>query len=247
MPPLQQATFDKRSFSEEPGLADFNQQWSFVIQALNQLLGNQGPTPLANHLNMTGHRVTGVADPQDPGDAVTLGYAQNNFGPSAVQPSLEILGQQIMQSMRRLNDPTQRELFSSFLNSLMSTGPSTNTSTVTFGSVSSGSIPVTISAGIFKQLDGTTVGYSAFNDTIGLPGSGTDYFYYFLNKGVTTLRRDGPYTSDAWQNRLNASRDGGTILAVVAVNSSGGDSVHSAAGGTDPVVTNSGVHLFGRL
>lgn len=246
MPPLPPVTFDKKSFAEPSGIADFNQQWSYIIGAVNGLLGYTGPSKFKNSLDVTGNRVQNVADPIHSGDAVSKSYADANYGSKAIQPNIEILGKQILQSTRRLNDPTQRETYSSFLNALMSTAPSTNSSTVNFGSPSGGTISIAISAGIFSQLDGGSTPYTALNDTVTLPGVGNNFYYYYLPKNSAVLQRDGPYGRDSWLNRLNSNRDGKMIIAVAGVTTSGSLPNSSAAGATDPLATG-GNHIFGRL
>lgn len=81
-------------------------------------------------------------------------------------------------------------------------------------------------------------------------------YFYIRTSGAETLTRVGPYFADTWQNRITTpsggnqvpSIDGSTIIAVVTVNSNGGDYVNSCAGATLPA-QNAGAptRLFGRL
>jgi hypothetical protein len=193
--------------------------------------------------------------------------------------------------------------------------PTSNTSSVTFGSVSGGSVPVTVSAGFHQRLDGSQVPYSGRTDTLSLPtrqqlsslvrasnivtattvgsniltagesiaiipgdptfagvfsvlttgnpftyaqnganatASGTNYvsagsvYYYTLAYGNSALQLQGPFGGDSWSNRSLVSGDGNTIIAVVVLNSSGGDNINSAAGATPPV-NGSAVAVIRRL
>jgi hypothetical protein len=306
--PIQSPVFTKADL-EDDSLPLLNQFLNDVSQKLNALSGHSGPIILHNSLNMNGNPIQNAGVPKGPNDVVNIEYALKNYGASAVAPQLEATGKQILQTTRRLNDQVQRENYSSFLNGVLNTTPTSNTSTVTFGVASGGSVTVAISAGYHQRLDGSTVPYSGYNDTLTLPtsfaltslsrtggivtaitsvsnplvagqnfsipaGSGLSnnsfigtyvvlnvssstqftfqqlgqidatatggvislggVYYYSIVRGQTTLSRTGPFVSDLWTNRVAASNDGQTIIAVAVVNSSGGDTVNSAAGATAP-------------
>jgi hypothetical protein len=318
VPSIPQVTWNKSDF-DDPKLGLFNLQWQNLVAAVDSLLGNTGKATIASHLDVSGNRIQNVGDPVASTDAVSKAYADANYGSAAVRPQLETLGKSVMQSVRRLNDTNQREQNSSFLNSLMSTAPTTNTSNVTFGSPGGGSVPVTISSGFFYRMDGTRVPYPAFNDTVPLPATanistlsrasgvvtavtssansfsagdevhilsgnglsdssfvgsfvittivnsttfkyaqnapnasatggqasnGTVYYYYLQNSKGVLARSSAP--ADTWNNRLSASLDGHTIVAVAVVNGAGGSVTQSGAGATPPAQT-ANVRLFGRL
>ena len=318
--PIPQITFKKSDF-DDPSLGLFNLHWQNLVKAINDILGPAGGTTrLGSHLDISGNRVQNVGDPVNPHDAVSKSYADANYGAEALRPQLDVLGKAVLQSVRRLNDPNQQEQSSSFLNSLMSTAPTTNTSNVSFGSPSGGTVAVNVAAGSFQRMDGNVIPFQAFNDTVTLPtsynistlarsgnvvsvvtavahpfhagdtvniGSGNalsdstfvgtftlltapdnthftyqqfapnanatggvassgGVYYYHLRKNANTLARVGPFGADTWSNRLAASVDGQTIVAVAVVTSSGGDLTQSGAGGTSPGQTRN-VRLFGRL
>lgn len=242
--PLPQIIFGKTDL-EAPGLTLLNQHLSNIVQALNNLQGFAGKTTVNSPYDFSGNKVTGVAEPSDPTDAINKAYADKNYGAAAVQPMLDILGNQVMQSTRRLNDPTQSESYSSFLNGTLNTAPTTNTSTVSFSAPSGGFVPTTVSAGVHQRVDGSTVPYAAYNDSLPVPG-GTAVYYYYLRSMTNTLQREGPFSSDAQTNRLSSNTDGQVLIAVATVNGSGGVTTASAGGATDPSTTG-GNRILGRL
>jgi hypothetical protein len=227
--PLQRVVFKKSDFEAED-LSLFNTQWTNLLQAVTQLSGRSGRARILSSLSLNGNPLTDLADPVNPTDGVSKGYADKNYGPAAIQSMIGSLGDQIMQGARRVNDTGQRESYSSFLNALMSTAPSTNTSIVTF-TPGIGVTTITVSSGIFQQLDGTQIPYATINDVVSNPAS-TAVYYYYLPLGSSTLARIGPVTQDSWAARLAASYDGNQIIAIASLNSSGGISGQSGAGAT---------------
>jgi hypothetical protein len=72
-------------------------------------------------------------------------------------------------------------------------------------------------------------------------------YYYTLAYGQNVLGLvTGNGATDSTSNRVGASIDGATIIAVVVTNSGGGDVVNSAAGAS-PLVTSSNVAIIRRL
>ena len=98
-----------------------------------------------------------------------------------MQTQLDALGKKVLQTTRRLNDTTQRELHSTFLNGVLNTAPTSNSSQVFFNPPSGGTVTLMVSAGAHYRVDGSQVPYAAFNDTVTLP---TSY-------AVSTLTRTG--------------------------------------------------------
>jgi hypothetical protein len=166
--PLQQVTFKKSDFDDE-SLTLFNQQMTNVTAQINRLLGFSGPISFANHVSLGGNRLMQVGDAVDPSDAVSSSFGAAQYGPAALQPQLNALGKYIMQTYRQLGNPNQREPSSSFLNQTQSTPPASNTSIVTYGEVSSSTVPVTVSAGLFQRVDGSVSPYASRTDTLALP------------------------------------------------------------------------------
>ena len=243
--PLQQVTFKKSDFDDD-SLTLFNQQMTNVVQQLNNLLGVNGMTKFANGIDLGGTRLTGLGAAVTDSDAISQSFGNSQYGAAALKPLFEALGKQVFQSYRRLNDKTQREKSSSFLNQLQSTAPAANTSLVSFGTPSAGTIPVTVSAGYFSRVDSSLQPYPARTDTLALPSSGEYYYFYTLSYGQTNLHISAPYTSDTQSNRVEISSDGQAIVAMVVLNGSGGDAANSAGGGTS-AVAGSVVQLLHRL
>lgn len=59
-------------------------------------------------------------------------------------------------------------------------------------------------------------------------------YYYTISKGQTTLNLVPAAGADSWSNRVAASNDGTTLVAVVALDVNGLEIVNSAAGATSP-------------
>lgn len=60
-------------------------------------------------------------------------------------------------------------------------------------------------------------------------------YYYVMNPAIGKVYRVGPFAVDTSQNRINATQDGLSIIAVAVVTGSGGDTANSAAGATSPI------------
>jgi len=303
--PLQQIVLRKEDL-DDPSLALLNQTLTGYTQMINYLLGHAGEITLNSDLNLAGKRLRSVGDPVEVKDAVSHGFAQTQYGPEALRPHFEALGKAVFKSYRRLSDVNQREKYSSFLNAVLNTAPTSNTATVSFGAPGGGTVGVTVSSGQHQRVDGSVVPFASRNDTLSLPTSwnitslvrsggvvtattsatntlvagqnftvvgasdpsfngtfrveqilsGTQFtyiqigpdgssgavgkislggvYYYTLTYGQNVLGLVGPFTDDSWTNRINASQDGTTVIAVAVINSGGGDAINSAAGGTAP-------------
>lgn len=166
--PLSAPIFKKEDLQGD-NLDFFNQFITTVVQAINAQQGSAGPVQLSGHLDLQGNRIMNVGEPASDTDAVSQGAASSQFGAAALQPHLEALGKNVLQTARRLNDRTQRENYSSFLNGLVSTAPTTNTSVVGFGAPVAGTVDVNISAGQHQKVDGSQVNYAGRTDTLSLP------------------------------------------------------------------------------
>ena len=320
MPVPFQAPIFKKEDLQGDDLGFFNQFIANLVNQINAQAGHAGPIQLANHLDLSNNRIMNVAPPVNPTDAVSQAIADAQFGATALQPHLEALGKKVLQTARRINDKVQRENYSSWLNGILNTAPTTNTSQLSFGPIVAGTVDVTVSAGFHQRVDGSRVAYPSRTDTLSIPTSfvivsvvrsgnevicetsaangfvidelvtlagvtdpsfdgsftidniidathfsypqiapdatssgGTvalgGVFYYYLKRDTNTLGlTNNVYgTGDSWTNRLNASFDGQTIIAVAALNgSAGADPTNSAAGATNPIVA-ANVHIFGRL
>jgi hypothetical protein len=148
----------------------FNQHYSTLIDGLNSVLGYRGDVQMKGNLDLTGNRISNVAEPVNSNDVVTHAFAQNAYSASALRPQLEATGATPLQSVRRLNDQVQREQYSSFLNDTFSAPPSANNTIVQF-SGASGSTTITIPAGHFTYADNSSMPFTSRTDTVTNPST----------------------------------------------------------------------------
>lgn len=90
--PIQYTTMTKEQFASDAGCAFHNLQMSQIVNTLNAILGSGGPTILPSGVDVRGGKVTGLAAPTDPTDAVSAGHAAASYSPEAVSPKLDIGG-----------------------------------------------------------------------------------------------------------------------------------------------------------
>ena len=168
--PLQLPQFTKADYEEEgmPNVAQFH---AALVNKVNLLAGHAGDVPLAGSLDLQGQTIKNVKPGTGPGEVVTKGQADENYGAAAIAPQLESSGKYPLKTVRRLNDTTQREGNSTFLNSLMNTTPTANDATLSYTGVSGGVCTVTVSAGHHIKLDGSVEAFAARTDTIAVPSS----------------------------------------------------------------------------
>jgi hypothetical protein len=161
----------------------FQQHYQQMIDTVNYLAGHNGVVTLANHLDLNGNRVMNVGEPVDPTDALPSGVAEESYSAQALRPQLESTGSTPLKTMRQINNNSQREISSSYLNSLMSTAPRSNTINPIF---SGSSNVVTIPASKFQFADGSSVSYPSRTDTLPLPAS-YSITSWSVTSGVATV------------------------------------------------------------
>ena len=216
---------------KEPSLATLNSLLRQIVESYEERAGLSGTVPMFGDVDMQGHRITNLGSPVDSGDAVRKGTVEASFvGKSTLQKSLEATGNNVLQTARRLNDNTQREQFTTFLNDTGIGLSKSNTSQVSVVAAGANS-DITLSAGNLEYADKSKISYAQRIDTVANPGAGSDYYYYFYNLKTRLVELAGPYSADTQQNRLNANRDGYAFLAAAKVNAGGGG---SGGGGDDP-------------
>lgn len=303
--PIQTPQFRKEDL-EHPDLPLFNLFMTQIATRLNYLSGLQGPIKLNSALDLNNNPIKNAGVPSDPNDVVNLEYAIKNYSAAAIMPQIEATGKQMLQTTRRLNDQNQQELYSSFLNGVLNTTPTSNTASISATPVGGGSTTITVSAGLHQRLDGSQVPFASRSDTVSVPsafaytsatrtngtvvvvtpgpsgvtlgeaialGGATDptfngsgfvvnkidsptqfeylqnganastsgggytpvnVYYYTISRGQNKLGLVVASGPDSWTNRVAASRDGSTIIAVAIVSTSGLDPLNSAAGATTP-------------
>ena len=171
----------KKSDLDDDNLTLLNQILANFSKGLNDATGINGPIKLANHIDLGGNSIQNVGAPESPTDAIPNSYANDTYGAKALAPAFNALGKQVMQTYRQLSNPDQREQYSSFLNKILNTAPTSNTSFVDFTPPSGGTITATVTAGLHQRVDGSVVPYAARTDTLTLPTAYT----------ISTIARSG--------------------------------------------------------
>jgi hypothetical protein len=152
-----------------PGMdPTFSLHYSEMIDAVNSLLGYRGDVAIKAPLDLGGNRIKNVGTAVEPSDAVSHALAEASYSATALQPKLESTGSNPLKSVRRVNDPNQREQSSSFLKDLLSTAPSAN-QVIPLTTPSMGGISVTIPAGLFTFADRSSVYLQSRTDLLTLP------------------------------------------------------------------------------
>jgi len=156
---------------QDPNLALFNTWKTSIENQVNALSGAAGKSVLPAGVDVAGGTVTGLGEPTSPADAVSKGHAEANYSASALAPQLESGGKTSLKSYRALNSKAQKESYSNFLEGVLNTSPTANTSIITGGAPSGGSVPVTVSAGTHLFVSGNQASYAQRTDTLALPAS----------------------------------------------------------------------------
>lgn len=150
-----------------------------LINAVNSVLGVGGPAKLAGGVDVAGQQVTNLGQPRAETDAVSLAHAEGNYSAAALAPRLEAGGSHTLKTFRALNSKQQSEKFSTFLNQVSNTAPTTNTTIVVADGPVAGTVTVTIPAGYHNRVDGTVQAFGTFVFTVPTP----------MSFGVTSLLR----------------------------------------------------------
>lgn len=203
-----------------------------VTQGVNTLFGLHGPVPVFSDIDMQGvASVTNMRAPAASSDAVTLDSAQSSFGPSAIKTAVEATGTQILQTTRRINDQSQREMHSTFLNDVLNVPPVTNGATVSVTSNGDGTSQIVVTANNFEWGDGSIAPFAQRSDRVTNPASGSNFYFYYFRKTDNTLQFIGPFTSNTPQNQFGAYTDGRGFVGTAQVNAGGGGTGGGGASG----------------
>ena len=118
-----------------PELADM---WREMVNAVNGLMGVNGPAQIYGELQMNGNNITGLGTPAtgDTSAALSQAVADPKYSTSVQQAAMEAVGTKMLQTTRRLNDGTQQHTISSDLNTQGSIPPSNITGTLAYTSTS---------------------------------------------------------------------------------------------------------------
>lgn len=146
----------------------FQQHYSQMIDTINTLCGYSGEVELAGHLNLGGNRITNVGKPVQASDAISNAVAASLYSAPALKSQLESTGSSPLVSYRQLNNQTQREQVSSFLNDLMSSVPNANgiLPTLTNGV---GTVTVSIPSTTLRFADGSSIVLNGRVDILTVP------------------------------------------------------------------------------
>jgi hypothetical protein len=158
---------------------------SQLIDNVNALAGHNGPTQLSSDLNLGGNKITNVAPPTEDSDVLTSGAAKASYSAAALGPQLSPGGKYPFVGYRQINNGTQRENTSSFLNNLVSTAPNSNNINPIV-STSGGATSITIPASVLQMGDGSTRFLPARTDTISNPES-LSISSFTVTSGVATV------------------------------------------------------------
>lgn len=97
--PLQYTARTPADFTTAEGVHSFNQDLSQIVTTINTLFGTAGPTVLPSGVDVAGARVTGLAEPQHPSDAISSGSAQSQFSAPVLQPQFDIGGKNALKGL----------------------------------------------------------------------------------------------------------------------------------------------------
>lgn len=208
-----------------PGMEPRQQQHlNQLVDAVNSLSGHNGPIQLNDHLDLAGNRVMNVGAPVEAADAVSHIVAQRSYSATALRPQLEANGSTPLQSVRRINDSTQREQVSTWLNQVMSTPPNASTAQVAFMN-SGGSTIITVNATNLIRADGSLQPLAGRTDTVSRPTAYTIVSITRVAGLVTATFGAGPPIS------------AGQIVGVIGVTDSSFDGAFVVTGAVGVTLT----------
>lgn len=175
-PPAQSVTpiqFSHLSAEDFKDPGTFNLWASQVTNLLNNVAGSAGRTQLPQGVDVAGSTISNIGEPASPFDAVSKSHAEANYSAAALAPQLESGQKNSLKTMRRLNDKNQQESYSTFLNKVSNTAPTTNDTVVEATSPSGGNVTITIPAGAHYFVDGSQTQFGTFTVTVPVPASST--------------------------------------------------------------------------
>lgn len=220
MPLLNQ--LPRRTYPElSPQLNQFLQQ---MADAVNTNMGYNGPIQVTSPIDLMGNTIKNVGTPVDESDVVTQAFAQSNYSAEALRPQLEANGSTPLQSVRRINDSTQREATSTWLNQVMSTPPNASTAQVSF-SGGGGSTTINVNATTLTRADTTTQPLAGRSDTVANPASFT----------ILTIARAGGVVTATFAATTGITA--GQIVGITGVTDSSFDGSFTVTGAVGVTLT----------
>jgi len=100
--PIQRPNFRPEDLAPEGGLAYFNQFMDQIVNAANLANGAVGPSVLPAGVDVAGGKLTGLAKPENPTDAVSLSHANSSYSAPALGPQLDLGGPSALKGLTGL-------------------------------------------------------------------------------------------------------------------------------------------------
>lgn len=151
--------------------ASFNQRLGQLFNAASAQQGAAGKPIIPSGIDVAGASISNVGEPQSPSDAISKSHAEANYSAAALAPQLEAGGKNSFKGYRSLNSKSQQESYSTFLNRVANTTPTTNTTVVTAGPPGGGNVTITIPGGQQLFMDGSQQTFGTFTVTVALPST----------------------------------------------------------------------------
>lgn len=246
-PAVQPIQYTQLTQSDLQNPAMFNTLFGQVFTQLNAVLGANGKTKLPAGVDVGGSTISNVGQPVAATDAVSVTHAEQNYSAAAIAPKLEAGGSNTLRTYRALNSKQQQEKYSTYLNQVSNTAPTTNTTTVQAGTPGGGVVSFTIPAGYHLRVDGSQAPFNTFTATVPLP----------ITQTVTTLTRTGGIVTATGtftgliagqsifeSGALDASFDGTFILLSVSPTTLTWQQAGVIATTTGGIISNSGVYYI---
>jgi hypothetical protein len=170
--PIQWAPLTSAEVGGNPSVAAaLNQRFTQLFNAASASQGAAGKPVIPSGIDVAGATVSSIGEPQSPLDAVSKAHAEANYSAAALAPQLEAGGKNGFKGYRSLNSKSQQENYSTFLNKVANTVPTTNTTVVTAGPPEGGNVTITVPAGQQLFLDGSQQTFGTFTFTVALPST----------------------------------------------------------------------------
>jgi hypothetical protein len=147
---------------------DFQKWLSQLTDTVNTLAGYNGVIQLSDHIDMRGKNIKNVATPVDPTDAISSVHAESKYSPVVMRDALESQRDTQLRTYRQLNNPSQREQDSGFLNDLMS-APATSSTVIPLQTTAPG-VTIQIPASSFTWANGDSLNTIPRADALTAPG-----------------------------------------------------------------------------
>jgi len=167
--------------------AAMNQRLTQLFNAVSAVQGAAGKTVLASGVDVAGSTISNVGAPQSPLDAISSAHAESKYSAAALAPQLEAGTKSgvSLKTYRALNSKNQQESYSTFLNHVSNTTPTTNDTVITATPPEGGNVTITVPAGNQLLMDGTVNSFGTFSFTVALPST----------QNITSISRTGGVTT----------------------------------------------------